>query len=43
MCFIVGEAHGYIEECNGNKYIVFAPTDGNKEVLEKYKKTLGWN
>ena len=28
----------YIEENNGNKYLVFISTDVNKEVLEKYTK-----
>ena len=36
MYFIVGEADGYIEEKNGNKYLVFASKDKNKEVLKKY-------
>ena len=33
---IVGKVHGYIEEKNGNRYLVFVSTDKNKEVLEKY-------
>ena len=36
--FIIGEADGYNEEKNGNKYLIFASTDKNKEVLEKYTK-----
>ena len=36
LYLIVGKADGYIEEKNGNKYLVFASTDKNKEVLEKY-------
>ena len=32
---IIGEADGYIEEKNGNKYLVSASTDKNKKVLEK--------
>ena len=32
----IGEVGGFIEESNGNKYLVFASTDENKEVLEKY-------
>ena len=35
---IIGEVEGYIKEKNGNKYLVFASTDKNKEVLEKYTK-----
>ena len=33
---IVGEADLYIEEKNGNQYLIFASTDKNKEVLKKY-------
>ena len=36
LYFIVGEVYGYIEESHGNKFLVFASTDKNKEVLEKY-------
>ena len=32
---IIGEADGYIEEKNGNKYLIFASTDKNKKVLTK--------
>ena len=32
----IGEVNRYIEESNGNKYLVFASTNKNKEVLEKY-------
>ena len=35
---IIGEANEYIEEKNGNKYLTFASTDKNKEVLENYTK-----
>ena len=38
MHFIIGEVDGYIEEKNGNKYLIFASTDENKEVLTKYTK-----
>ena len=38
LYFVVAEVDGFIEERNGNKYLVFASTDGNKEVLEKYIK-----
>ena len=38
---IIGEANEYIEEKNGNKYLTFASTDKNKEVLENYTKL--WN
>ena len=36
LYLIVGVVEEYIEEKNGNKYLVFASTDKNKEVLEKY-------
>ena len=35
---IFNNVDGYIEESNGNKYLVFASTDKNKEVLKKYTK-----
>ena len=38
MFLIIGEADGSIEEKNENKYLVFADTNKNKEVLEKYIK-----
>ena len=36
MYLNIGEADGYIEEKNGNKYLVFASTDKKKELLKKY-------
>ena len=39
--FIVDEVDGYIEERNGNKYLVFASTDKRKEALKKYTEL--WN
>ena len=36
MSLITGQVVGYIEEDNGNKYIVFDSADENKEVLKKY-------
>ena len=38
LSIIIGEVDGYIEEKNGNKYLIF--TDKNKEVLEKPTKRL---
>ena len=35
LYLIIGEADGYIEKKNGNKYLIFASTDKNKEVLTK--------
>ena len=37
----IGEVDGYIEEKNRNRYLVFASTDKNKELLEKYAEL--WN
>ena len=36
LYFIVADVDGYIEETNGNKYLVFAYTEKNKEVQTKY-------
>ena len=41
LYFIIGEVDGYIEENNGNTYLIFASTDKNKEVLTKYTEL--WN
>ena len=41
LYFIIGEVDGYIEEKNGNKYLIFASTNKNKEVLTKYTEL--WN
>ena len=32
----ITHANGYIEEINGNKYLIFDSRDGNKESLKKY-------
>ena len=37
----INHASGYIEEKNGNKYLIFDSVDENKEVLKKY--TDIWN
>ena len=34
MYLIIGKVDGYIEENDGNKYLVFDSTDENKEVLK---------
>ena len=34
----INNIYGYIEESNGNKYLSFASTNSNKEVLKKYIK-----
>ena len=41
LYFLIGKADGYIKENNGNKYLVFTSTDGNKRVLAKFTKL--WN
>ena len=33
----INHASGYIEEKNGNKYLIFDSVDENKEVLIKYR------
>ena len=32
----ITHARGYIEEINGNKYLILGSTDENKELLKKY-------
>ena len=39
--FVVNHANGYIEEKNGNKYLIFDSTDENKQLLKKYNDA--WN
>ena len=41
LYIIIGEVDGSIVEKNGNKDLIFASTDKNKNVLEKYTKF--WN
>ena len=36
MYLTISELDGYIEEKNGNNYLIFPSTDKNKKVLEKY-------
>ena len=38
LYLIINNIYGYIEESNGNKYLSFASTDNNKEVLNRYIK-----
>ena len=38
LYIIIDKADGSIGEKNGNKYLIFASTDKNKEVLTKYKE-----
>ena len=37
---IFNNADGYIEESNGNQYLIFSSRDKNKEVLKKVHITL---
>ena len=41
LYFIIIEVDGYIEEKNASKYLIFASTDKNKELLTKYTEL--WN
>ena len=36
LYLLVNHASGYIEEKNGNKYLIFDSVDENKEVFKKY-------
>ena len=38
LYLIINDIFEYIEESNENKYLSFASTDNNKEVLKKYIK-----
>ena len=38
---LVNHASGYIEEKNGNKYLIFDSTDENEDLLKKYNDV--WN
>ena len=42
LYLIIGEADGYIEEKNGNEYLIFAST-GKQRNINKLYKTLGCN
>ena len=41
MYLRVNHANVYIEEKNGNKYLIFDSTDENKDLLKNYKDV--WN
>ena len=41
MYLCIDHANEYIEEKNGNKYLVFDSVDENKELLKKYNDV--WN
>ena len=41
LYFIINEINGYIEESNGNNYLMLNPTDRNKHMLNKYEEL--WN
>ena len=38
LYLVFNNVDGYIEESNEDKYFIFASTDKNKEILEKYKE-----
>ena len=40
-CLIFNNIDGYIEESSGDRYLIIASTDKNKEVLTKYTEL--WN
>ena len=35
LCLLVNQASGYIDEKNGNKYLIFDSRDENKKLLKK--------
>ena len=37
----INHASGYIEEKDGNKYLIFDSTDENKELLKRYNDVWG--
>ena len=41
LSLLVNHANGFIEEKNGNKYLIFDSTDENKELRKKYSDV--WN
>ena len=41
LYLLVNHANGYIEEKNGNKYLIFDATDENKQLQKSYKDV--WN
>ena len=41
LYLIFNNINGYINESNGDKYLIFVSTDKNKEILEKQTKL--WN
>ena len=38
LCLSFSDVHAYITEENENKYLIFALTENEEEVLELYKK-----
>ena len=41
LYLIFNNVDAYTEESSDNKYLIFASTDKNKEVLKKVHRTLG--
>ena len=40
LYLLIDNAYGYIEEINGDKYLVFDDTNENKELLKRYDDIL---
>ena len=38
LYIIINNANGYIEECNGNKYLTLVSTNKSKEIIKKYEE-----
>ena len=38
LYLIINKVNGYIDESNGNKYLIQAPTDESKDILRKYEE-----
>ena len=43
LYLFLDDVHGHNGESNGIEYLVFTPTEYNKETLKYHKKTLGRN
>ena len=39
----INHASGYMEEQNGNKYLIFDSVDEKKRSIKKINRCLGWN
>ena len=43
LYLIASKADAYIEESNGDKYLVFASTDKKQRSIDKVRRILGWD